>query len=306
MFAAAQVHEDLEIDCTRRIDVYGAIQQLGIQIMFRPLKGCAGAYFPKSSGAPGILLHAGHPPRLQRYTAAHELGHHVLEHGHSLDSTASMFRAPTRSNTRIEMLAEAFAAWFLMPPELMDELVGLMGLQPPFLPWQIYALSLRLGASYTATCLQLSNLRMISPDETRRLMDVTPRAVKEQISMGAGFDRRRDVWLIDEATLEEPLNASPGDAIVLRGGDEPSPYQPPLWANGGGCERVEAVPAHFLASFQVPTPEARVRWDVEFVDERSGAVKAAVRLEVDPPRNGLLTREDTSGKQMRIRVVVEG
>jgi Zn-dependent peptidase ImmA (M78 family) len=70
----------------------------------------AGAYLPRPRGALILLNGADAAPRL-RFTLAHELGHHVLEHEQSVDTHAGLNR-PVRA---IEIQANAFAAELLVP-----------------------------------------------------------------------------------------------------------------------------------------------------------------------------------------------
>jgi Zn-dependent peptidase ImmA (M78 family) len=72
--------------------------------------GIAGAYLPRPRGALILLNGADPVPRL-RFTLAHELGHHVLDHERSVD-THAVLRRPVRA---IEVQANAFAAELLVP-----------------------------------------------------------------------------------------------------------------------------------------------------------------------------------------------
>jgi Zn-dependent peptidase ImmA (M78 family) len=72
--------------------------------------GIAGAYLPRARGAL-ILLNGSDPVQRLRFTLAHELGHHVLEHERSVD-THAVLRRPVRA---IEVQANAFAAELLVP-----------------------------------------------------------------------------------------------------------------------------------------------------------------------------------------------
>jgi Zn-dependent peptidase ImmA (M78 family) len=80
----------------------------------------AGAYVRRARGAL-ILLNGTDPAARLRFTLAHELGHHVLGHGQSVDTHASLTR-PVRS---IEIQANAFAAELLVPvPAVLAWLEG--------------------------------------------------------------------------------------------------------------------------------------------------------------------------------------
>lgn len=71
---------------------------------------------------PVIRVNANQHSNRQRFTLAHELGHHVLLHGEREDSPVTLFRQEgTTSNLEIE--ANAFAAELLMPKGVIDYVV---------------------------------------------------------------------------------------------------------------------------------------------------------------------------------------
>ena len=95
--AAARLHHalDLRAAITMRggaVDVFGAIQALDLPLLMRPLKGLLGAYL--SDPVPGVLVTTERPMAIQRFTAAHELGHYTLKHLPSLDDESILRRMP--------------------------------------------------------------------------------------------------------------------------------------------------------------------------------------------------------------------
>ena len=71
---------------------------------------------------PVIRVNANQHSNRQRFTLAHELGHHVLLHGEREDNPVTLFRQEgTTSNLEIE--ANAFAAELLMPKGVIDYVV---------------------------------------------------------------------------------------------------------------------------------------------------------------------------------------
>ena len=73
-------------------------------------RGLAGAYLRRPRGAL-ILLNGTDPAARLRFTLAHELGHHLLEHEQSVDTAADISR-PRRP---VEVQANRFAAELLVP-----------------------------------------------------------------------------------------------------------------------------------------------------------------------------------------------
>lgn len=79
-----------------------------------PEGGPAGAY-TQERGVPFILVNTTEPVVRQRFTLAHEFGHHRLGHGDVLDQTISWGATAPR-----EIAANRFAAEFLVPLAAVD------------------------------------------------------------------------------------------------------------------------------------------------------------------------------------------
>ncbi|MBS1888297.1 MAG: ImmA/IrrE family metallo-endopeptidase [Actinobacteria bacterium] len=214
---AAELHADLEIDLSRPVDVFGAVEQLGLVLAFGPLGDASGVYLPGSKSA-GIMLHEGHPRTRQRYTAAHELGHHIFEHAAEIDLAPDqgLERAAGERWPDHEKEAEAFAAWFLMPRRLLRSGLRRLGIERPADAYDIYALSLWLGASYTATARQLAVTKLIDQGEADVWAKIPPRNLKLALAGEmAPDDLRNDVWWLDRRNNMQPVDARPGDRLVL-------------------------------------------------------------------------------------------
>lgn len=218
--AAAELQADLGIDLTRSVDVFEAIQRLGLVLGFAPLGDVSGLYLPRlpQQPTPGILLHSGHPRTRQRYTAGHELGHHVFEHAAEidLDIETALRRSDIERWPDHEKEAEAFGAWFLMPRRLIRRGLKELGIDRPRDPLDVYALSLWLGTSYTATARQLAAVKMVSFEQAQTWASVEPRTVKRTLAGEmVPDDLRNDVWWLDARHHRQPIEARPGDRLVL-------------------------------------------------------------------------------------------
>lgn len=218
--AAAEVHADLGIDLTRSVDVFDAAKRLGLILAFAPLGKVSGLYLPQrpNQPSPGILLHSGHPRTRQRYTAGHELGHHVFGHAAEVDVDIedALRRGDVDRWPDHEKEAEAFGAWFLMPRRLIRQGLRELGIGLPVDPLDVYALSLWLGTSYTATVRQLAVVRMIDATQAQRWARVAPRTVKQALAGDfAPDDLRNDVWWLDARRHLQQVEARPGDRLVV-------------------------------------------------------------------------------------------
>ena len=216
---AARAHVALGIDTAHRVDPFAALISSGILLMARPLDGAAGLYVPAQDNDPaGVLLNVRHPLSKLRYTAAHELAHHIRDaHTAVVDiETEWLGRTDAAASDR-ERFAEAFAAWFLMPPGLIRASAARLGLTSG--TWDAtatYRLAVDMGTSYLATANHLADAKFITRTAARALARIAPRSIKQAI--GASDDLAnpwQDVWLVNKQSTPDRIAPQPGDAMVL-------------------------------------------------------------------------------------------
>jgi len=241
---ASQVHADLHIDLTKPVDVFTAAEQLGLVLAFTDLGPTSGIYIPGGRSS-GILVHSGHPRTRQRYTAGHELGHHMF--GHALEADID-FEGELRRNMQgfpdHEKEAEAFGAWFLMPRRLMRAGLAELGIETVESPFDVYSLSLWLGTSYTATARQLGTTRLITNAQADRWAQIAPKAVKSALAgRHAPDDLRNDVWWLDAEMSVRHIEARPGDRLVVTAAEVPSSGF--VWRVAGPLKNIEVVADSF-------------------------------------------------------------
>jgi hypothetical protein len=222
---AAQLHADLGLrealkGGDRPVDVLAAIGDVGLMVLFRPLDGLLGAYVP-TAGTAGMLVTTERSLHIQRFTAAHELGHHLLNHRTtSLDADVGFVaRGEPDGHNFQEIEADAFASEFLLPPWLIAAHVrrhqwGRADLRRADV---VYQLSLRLGVSYAATCWSLSSNNIIKQSDAQKLAAVQPKASKQRAV--PDFEPKTwhsDVWLLSEHDRGVQILGNPDDVLVLK------------------------------------------------------------------------------------------
>jgi Zn-dependent peptidase ImmA (M78 family) len=106
--AAQREHQRIGTEFTRRVQIFDVIEDERIWLLFQRLRNLYGAY-ERYDVAAGIIVNSQHPLTLQRYTAAHEYGHHALGHAASADDETRIYR---RSQDPREVAAQAFAGEF--------------------------------------------------------------------------------------------------------------------------------------------------------------------------------------------------
>jgi len=212
--AAQREHLRLGTSMQARVDIFRIIEGAGIWLMFQPLRELFGSYQRREDAA-GIIISSNHPSSLQRFTAAHEYGHHVLGHEGSLDLERQIERW-TGDLRPHEITAQAFASEFLMPLELVNRALRRIGLsiRPSELSAQdVYRLSVELGVSYSACINQLVALNKLSVGAARPLRRQRPIEIKETLGGKRPENPRADIWLLDETQAGRELAIRVDDEV---------------------------------------------------------------------------------------------
>jgi Zn-dependent peptidase ImmA (M78 family) len=148
------------------IDVYDVIEQRGVALAFRDLDGDDGRYVFHNGKALILVSSTCDEASRQRFTAAHELGHHEL---HRFDANGEVETVlidtvvgSSRGDPR-EQAANSFAACLLLPREALQ---AAFPERAPVSVEQVVELVDRFGLSYESTVYQLHNSGRIT--NTRR------------------------------------------------------------------------------------------------------------------------------------------
>lgn len=203
-----------------RIDVFGMLFEREIPVLFRPLKNLLGVYI--SDPGVGVMVTTQRQLRVQRFTAAHELGHAELGHEASLDDEDILERPIYSSDTKgdpREDQANAFAAQLLTPHWLVVHHMKRQGWKPNDLvdPVTVYQLSLRMGSSYSATCYKLAEFGAVKPKTLQKLLGIPPKTIKQ--SLVKNYKPKNwygDVWVVTERDSEMALEGSRSDIVLMK------------------------------------------------------------------------------------------
>ena len=130
---AILVLEDLQLGNKLPIDVESVARALNVPVKYEPFEEELSGVLIKEQGRIVIGINSTHAYTRQRFTIAHELGHHLLGHAGEIfvDKTlrhqATIIRRDTKSSLGVnadEIQANQFAAELLMPKRLVSEQVG--------------------------------------------------------------------------------------------------------------------------------------------------------------------------------------
>lgn len=202
----------------RPVDVLGAMHTLGLFVMFRPLDKLLGAYLPLGD-VTGVVITTQRGLHIQRFTAAHELGHYVFKHVVSTDKDVGFVARGERAGYDYQELeADAFASEFLLPKWLIAAHVNRQGWNRSALTqfqW-VYQLSLRLGVSYTALCWALKGHKLITASEASELFDHDPKEAKQLFAGDMQPETwHPDVWYVSEQDRGGTVVGGPEDFLVV-------------------------------------------------------------------------------------------
>lgn len=220
-------HLRLNIDLTKQIDIFNIINNCRIPLNFQPLKQLSGVFIPDmpSEGiVAGILINEYHPRSRQRFTAAHEYCHYLRDNEISIDyETEIIARDEFDRYKEREKIAEAFAAWYLMPKQLVEEQSRNLGIEFNRInPIKAYQLSLSLGTSYSATVNHLYTLHKISYSLRRELLNCKPKTIKGLLDDSIDNIGWNDIWVVDERFNNFMITTQVGDYIKIKLKETPS------------------------------------------------------------------------------------
>jgi Zn-dependent peptidase ImmA (M78 family) len=220
--AANNALNQLRLDQSAPIDPFEAIEAAGLELRFRPLKDLLGAVLPGKPG--GVLINSDRPAALQRYTAAHELGHWYMDQDVLSIDTDDAVLGQHHHESR-ERNAQIFAAHFLMPLELLYSTARRYGIKSRTLvsPEQVYQAARDMHVSYEAAVRQLTNTKHLSASNSAILLKTRPAIIKQGLTDGLKLPNARgDVWIVEHPQDHAEVKVFVGDAIVLRLTERPA------------------------------------------------------------------------------------
>lgn len=210
--SASELLGELAVDQAEQIDVFGICEDLGLWLAFMPLEKLLGALVTEGTG--GVMITTQRPIPVQRYTAAHEIGHWRLHRndGMALDDESHILG---KTPSEREHLAQIFAANLLMPPPLVLGVLDSLG-TGTIGPSHAYSVAREAGVSYEAAVRQMHHLNILDRLAATTLLSTRPLAVKTAIAHGRRpVNGYADVWPVDENWDNEVLRIRADDEIFV-------------------------------------------------------------------------------------------
>lgn len=103
------------------VDPFLIAENLGMRVIANPELAPASGEYRLEDDVPTIYINPNDPLVRRRFTVAHEIGHHYLEHGDRFRDTSKHFSSTNYDP--IEVQANRFAANLLMPKPIVDHYI---------------------------------------------------------------------------------------------------------------------------------------------------------------------------------------
>lgn len=216
--AAANALAELQIDQSQPVDPFRALEVLGLEVSFWPLDALLGAIVPGDPS--GVMITTQRPPSVQRYTAAHEIGHWFLDRDHlsvdlPFDTQVEVLGMPSDER---ELRAQLFASYFLMPLPLVSQTARRYDVQrgSAITPLQAYAIGRDMQVSYAAAVRQLENCHFLDATTRIRFLKEKPASLKKALAFGRKPTvAMRDVWTAAREDRLVDLEVRVGDDLAM-------------------------------------------------------------------------------------------
>lgn len=212
MQASLSTRIDAGIDLKSPTCIYSLCDALKITVRFNDIN-MEGMY--ERGPKPRIHLSALRPLPRRNFTCAHELGHHIFGHGSAIDElkndqSCGATRPPN------EILADAFAAFVLMPTLGLREAFTLRGLNPNTASaTDMYAIACNFGVGQATLVTHLQSIGMITFDKRTALGKITPKMIRTEL---LGEMVSEPLTIADQHWNSPTLDSEVGARLLLPAG----------------------------------------------------------------------------------------
>ena len=206
---ALKTRRAVGVELWQPICIYGVAEKLDVEVRFENISSMEGMYC-KEPG-PFILITSHRPAGRQRFTCAHELGHHIFDHGTHIDKLTNDVEKTVFDLN--EFLAECFAGFFLMPKVAVRHAFEKRNLSFDHLsPTQIFNVANYFGVGYATLIRHMQlGLKLIPLNQAQSLLKIHPKEIRAEM---LGADSSQQVIQIDKNWLGRPVDIEVGDNII--------------------------------------------------------------------------------------------
>lgn len=190
------------------LNPFQMLKDMGVSFIFRPFKKYEGIYIPAANERdfPVVGINLKRPVARQRFTAAHELCHHLKDaHGG--------FMCTANPQSSVEHYAENFAAELLMPSSILRKQVEKYEVNGTIEFDDVLKIADFFGVSFSACLYRIAyRLHKIKGD-------TSPKSLDNRIKKYKPMNKRREMGMYDTVLYEQLFDAIGEDFRI-----DPTPY----------------------------------------------------------------------------------
>ena len=179
MLKSIEIRTQLGFSLNSPICIYDLCDKLKVKVRFVDIN-MEGMYIKGEE--PKILLSSLRPLSRRNFTCAHELGHHIFEHGSTVDE---LKEGVDESNTFSpdEFLVDTFAGFTFMPPLAVRKAFVSRGWNfASATPRQFFTIACSFGVGYETLIKHMTyTLKMVSHSQASLLLKSSPKAIRKDI-----------------------------------------------------------------------------------------------------------------------------
>lgn len=208
---AGRVRRKLKFNQFQPINIFEACMNMGVDVQFVDIN--MEGFYSRIDGNAKMIISNKRPFPRRCYSAAHELGHHVFNHGLRVDILTEDAYPNTQKETE-EILVDAFAAAFLMP-------VG--GIQAEFAKrgWEFeqvssvefFIISSLFGVGYKTLLQHCRYSDLISIQKYNELVTQTPAKILKNLS--SKIESIAHFKIIDDFCILETIDLEVSNYVIL-------------------------------------------------------------------------------------------
>lgn len=210
MQASIHARKKAGIDLKSPACIYGICESFGVTVRFNDIN-MEGMYdrVPK----PRIHVSVLRPLARRNFTCAHELGHHIFGHGSTIDELQDD-RMRISTEQPDEILADAFAAFTLMPTLGLREAFARRGLDPNRASAaELFAIACNFGVGQSTLVNHLAyGIGTMNAGQRAAIGRITPKMIRTQV---LGEDVAEQLTIADQHWSSPTLDAEVGSLVLL-------------------------------------------------------------------------------------------
>lgn len=210
MYKSIDVRNQAGFALNKPICIYDLCDKLKVKVRFVDIN-MEGMYVKAEE--PKIFLSALRSAPRRNFTCTHELGHHVFEHGSTVDELIEDSDKPKTFSSE-EFLVDSFAGFLLMPILAVRKAFVARGWDiASATPVQIFTIASSFGVGYQTLIDHMTYaLKMLDHSQAALLLKSTPKAIRQEI---LGYVSK-DLLIVADIHWSLPtLDAEVGNWLLL-------------------------------------------------------------------------------------------